>query len=83
MFFSDYEYNAKLGENETLMMRHWLEAFVLGQECMEILNEFHAQPTELSDVARFSWATETLHAIEIDFTNPIRCIHSKLNPSRF
>ena len=53
------------GENETPIMPPWLETFVLEKECMEILLEFHAQPTELSDVARYSWATETLHAIRI------------------
>ena len=53
------------GENETPMMPRWLEAFVLEWECMAIIDEFQAQPTEISDVARLSWATETLHALEI------------------
>ena len=43
------------GENETPIMLRWLEAFVSQRECMEILNKFQAQPTELSDVAGFSW----------------------------
>ena len=53
------------GENETPMMPRWLEVFVLERECMAIIDEFQAQPTEISDVARLSWATETLHALEI------------------
>ena len=53
------------GENETPIMPRWLETFILEEEYMEILNEFHTQPTELSDVARYSWVTETLHAIRI------------------
>ena len=53
------------GENENPIMPHWLETFVLEKECMEIFNEFHAQPTELLGVARYSWATEKLHAIRI------------------
>ena len=32
---------------------------------MEVLLEFHAQPTEISDIAQHSWATETLHAIRV------------------
>ena len=32
---------------------------------MEVLLEFHAQPTELSDIARYNWAGETLHTIRV------------------
>ena len=52
-------------ENETSMMPRWLEIFVLDRECMVIIDEFHAQPTEISDVARLSRATETLHRLKI------------------
>ena len=39
--------------------------FVLEHDCMAVLLEFHAQPMEISDIARHSWATETLHAIRV------------------
>ena len=32
---------------------------------MAILLEFNAQPTDISDIARYSWVTETLDVIRI------------------
>ena len=49
------------GENDTPIFPRWLKDFVLEKECMAILLEFHAQPTEILDIARYNWATETLH----------------------